>query len=143
MAAAVFLHQGRQALYKFGASDYGFQHLRPNNLVMWEGIRQCAARGCGRLHFGRTSLANEGLRRFKLGFGAREEEIKYCKYDFRAGRFVTDVDRAEGWFNRVFRLSAAALVAAGGPTALSASVLRSKARGNKATVHHGVLSRLM
>jgi hypothetical protein len=69
---------------------------------MWEGLRQCAARGCERLHFGRTSLANEGLRRFKLGFGAREQEIKYCKYDFRAGRFVTDVDRAESWFNRVF-----------------------------------------
>ena len=104
VAGAVFLHQGRQALYKFGASDHGFQHLRPNNLVLWEGIRQCAARGCARLHFGRTSAGNEGLRRFKLGFGAREEEIKCCKYDFRAGRFVRDVDRAEGWHNRVFAL---------------------------------------
>ena len=102
VAAAVFLHQGRQALYKFGASDYRFQSMRPNNLVIWEGIRRCAARGCERLHLGRTSLGNEGLRRFKLGFGAREEEIKCCKYDFRAGRFVTDVDRVEGWFNRVF-----------------------------------------
>jgi hypothetical protein len=102
VAAAVFLHQGRRAMYKFGASDSGFQHLRPNNLVMWEGIRQCAERGCERLHFGRTSLAHEGLRRFKLGFGAREEEIKCCKYDFRAGRFVRDTDRTKGWFNRVF-----------------------------------------
>ncbi|MGA2540036.1 MAG: GNAT family N-acetyltransferase [Verrucomicrobiota bacterium] len=104
VAGAVFLHQGRQALYKFGASDYAFQHVRPNNLLLWEGIRQCAARGCERLHFGRTSLANEGLRRFKLGFGTREEQIKCCKYDFRAGRFVRDVDRAEGWSNRVFAL---------------------------------------
>jgi hypothetical protein len=102
VAAAVFLCRGRQALYKFGASDYGFQQLRPNNLVIWEGIRQCAARGCERLHFGRTSLANNGLRRFKLGFGAREQEIRCCRYDFRAGRFVRDVDRAEGWFNRIF-----------------------------------------
>jgi hypothetical protein len=102
VAAAVFLHQGRHAIYKFGASDYGFQHLRPNNLLMWEGIRRCAALGCSSLHFGRTSVGNEGLRRFKLGFGAREEEIKYFKYDFSAGRFVTDVDRAEGWINRVF-----------------------------------------
>ena len=54
------------------------------------------------LHFGRTSPGNEGLRRFKLGFGAREEEIRCCKYDFRAGRFVTDADRAEGWFNGIF-----------------------------------------
>ena len=102
VAAAVFLHQGRQALYKFGASDYGFQSMRPNNLVIWEGIRHCAARGCERLHLGRTSLSNDGLRRFKLGFGAREQEIKYRKYDLRAGRFVTDVDRVEGWYNRFF-----------------------------------------
>jgi len=104
VAGAIFLHQGREALYKFGASDYDFQHLRPNNLVMWEGIRKCAARGCARLHFGRTSLGNEGLRRFKLGFGTREQEIKCCKYDFRAGRFVADVDRAEGWHTRLFAL---------------------------------------
>jgi hypothetical protein len=69
---------------------------------MWEAIRECAARGCTRLHFGRTSLGNEGLRRFKLGFGAREETIKCCKYDFRKELFVTDVDRAEGWYSRVF-----------------------------------------
>jgi hypothetical protein len=102
VAAAVFLCHGRQALYKFGASDYAFQNMRPNNLLMWEAIRRCLERGCERLHFGRTSLGNEGLRRFKLGFGAREQEIKCCKFDFRAGRFVTDVDRVEGWFNRVF-----------------------------------------
>jgi CelD/BcsL family acetyltransferase involved in cellulose biosynthesis len=102
VAGAVFLRQGRQAIYKFGASDFAFQHLRPNNLLMWSGIRECAARGCARLHFGRTSVANEGLRRFKLGFGVREEEIKYFKYDFRTDRFATDVDRVEGWFTRVF-----------------------------------------
>jgi hypothetical protein len=104
VAAAVFLHQSRQALYKFGASDPAFQQLRPNNLVMWEGIRQCAARGCASLHLGRTSLGNEGLRRFKLGFGTREHQIKCCKYDFRQERFVSDVDRAEGWFNRFFAI---------------------------------------
>ena len=103
VAAAVFFHQGRQALYKFGASDSDFQQLRPNNLVIWEGIRHCAARGCEGLHFGRTGLGHEGLRRFKLGFGAREEEIKCCKYDYRAGRFVTDTDGTQGWFNAVFR----------------------------------------
>jgi len=29
VAAAVFLHQGRHAIYKFGASDYGFPALAP------------------------------------------------------------------------------------------------------------------
>jgi hypothetical protein len=114
VAAAVFLHQGRRALYKFGASDFGYQQLRANNLVMWEGMRECARRGCERLHLGRTSVGNEGLRRFKLGFGAREQEIKYCKYDFRTGQFTTDTDRAEGWHNRFFAcLPPAALRLAG------------------------------
>jgi hypothetical protein len=102
LAAGVFFSYGRQALYKFGASDYRFQQLRPNNLMMWAGMRHCAAQGASALHLGRTSLANEGLRRFKLSLGAAEETVRYCRYDFSAERFVRDVDRAEGWFNRIF-----------------------------------------
>ncbi len=103
VAAAVFFRHGRQAIYKFGASDYAFQHLRPNNLLMWEAIKRLAAEGFTSLQLGRTSLANEGLRRFKLGFGAREHPITYHKYNFAKRTFVTDTDRAQGWFNRVFR----------------------------------------
>ena len=103
VAAAVFFHHGRHALYKFGASDFSFQQLRPNNLLMWESIKRCAMQGQAQLHFGRTSLANEGLRRFKLGFGAHEERIEYRKFDFGKQTFVADTDRAEGWFNRMFR----------------------------------------
>lgn len=104
IASAIFFHHGRQALYKFGASDYAFQQMRPNNLLFWESMKRLAAQGFTSLHLGRTSLANEGLRRFKLSLGAREEQLTYYKYDFAAGTFVTDVDRAEGWSNRVFRL---------------------------------------
>jgi lipid II:glycine glycyltransferase (peptidoglycan interpeptide bridge formation enzyme) len=103
VAAAVFFHFGGQAIYKFGASDFRFQHLRPNNLVMWETIKRCAAGGFLRLHLGRTSLAHEGLRRFKLALGAREGKVEYYKYDFAQRAFVTDVDRVEGWFNHLFR----------------------------------------
>jgi hypothetical protein len=103
VAAAVFFHHGRQALYKFGASDYAFQRLRPNNLLMWEAMKRYARQGFRRLHLGRTSLGNEGLRRFKLGLGAAEHRIEYSKYDFSRQGFVVDTDRAEGWFNRVFR----------------------------------------
>ena len=103
IAAAVFFHNGRQAIYKFGASDYRFQHVRPNNLLMWEAMKRCAAAGCSSLHLGRTSLANEGLRRFKLSFGSEEFTRSYAKYDFRRGAFVGDVDRAQGRLNQVFR----------------------------------------
>lgn len=103
VAGALFFHHGREALYKFGASDYAFQRLRPNNLVMWAAMKRYAGEGFRRLHLGRTSLANEGLRRFKLGFGAVEQRIEYSKYDFSRREFVVDTDRAEGWFNQVFR----------------------------------------
>ena len=36
--------------------------------------------GCRTLHFGRTELGNEGLRRFKRGWGAIEEVIPYCRF---------------------------------------------------------------
>jgi hypothetical protein len=103
LAACLFFHNCSEAIYKFGASDYAFQQLRPNNLVMWEAIKHCAANGFSRLHLGRTSLENEGLRRFKQGFGAREEQLEYRRYDFSQRAFVTSEDRARSWFNRVFR----------------------------------------
>jgi len=103
VAAAVFFHHHKEAIYKFGASDLAYQHLRPNNLVMWAAIKRLASEGFTSLHMGRTSVANEGLRRFKLGFGAREEKIEYFKYDLRSEAFVPDVDRAETWVNHVFR----------------------------------------
>jgi hypothetical protein len=104
IAAAVFFHFGGKAIYKFGASDDRFREFRGNNLVMWEGIRCLAKQGVGSLNFGRTVLANEGLRRFKLSWGASESRISYCKYDFKRGGFVKDRDRAWGWQTRVFQL---------------------------------------
>jgi lipid II:glycine glycyltransferase (peptidoglycan interpeptide bridge formation enzyme) len=103
VAAAVFFHHGREALYKFGASDYAFQSLRPNNLMMWEAMKRYVGEGFTGLHLGRTSLANAGLRRFKLGFGAAEHRIEYSKYDFSRREFVVDADHTGSWFNRVFR----------------------------------------
>jgi CelD/BcsL family acetyltransferase involved in cellulose biosynthesis len=104
LAASVFFHSGSEAIYKFGASDFAYQHLRPNNLVMWEAIKRCAANGFARLHLGRTSIGNDGLRQFKLGFGAREERIEYRKYDFKRRTFITSRDRAKSIFNRMFRV---------------------------------------
>jgi CelD/BcsL family acetyltransferase involved in cellulose biosynthesis len=103
LAASVFFHSGSEAIYKFGASDYAFQKLRPNNLVMWEAIKRSAANGFARLHLGRTSIANEGLRQFKRGFGAREEKIEYRRYDFEKRSFVSSTDRADTLINKVFR----------------------------------------
>ncbi len=104
VAGAVFFHAGEQAVYKYGASDETFQESRGNNLVIWEAIKWYANRGFKVLHLGRTSLANEGLRSFKLAWGAREEMIEYVSYDLKLRAFVAGRDEAFGWYNRVFRV---------------------------------------
>jgi hypothetical protein len=89
VAAAVFLRCGTAAVYKFGASDERAWDCRPNHLVMWEGIRQLAVSGARSLHFGRSSIGQEGLRRFKLSWGATESAITYRQYLPRTGTWET------------------------------------------------------
>jgi len=104
IAGAVFFHFRKTSLYKFGASDLRFQHFRANNLVIWEAIKHHANRGFMTLNFGRTSIANTGLRRFKLGWGCTEYCIDYVRMDVRSEKFVQIPDGAFGWYNRVFSL---------------------------------------
>jgi lipid II:glycine glycyltransferase (peptidoglycan interpeptide bridge formation enzyme) len=104
VAGGVFFHYGEVATFKFGASDAASQEHRPNNLVMWEAMRRYAARGCRSLHLGRTSMGNEGLRRFKLGFGAREERLEYRRFHYATNRYVVGADRAVTLLNGVFRV---------------------------------------
>lgn len=104
VAASVYFQLGARAVYKYGASDEAFQHLRGANVVMWEAIKWHARKGAKTLHLGRTSVGNEGLRRFKLGWSAKENKIEYIKYDLRKDRYVTETDGATGWYNRVFKM---------------------------------------
>jgi hypothetical protein len=104
VSGAVFFHFGHLAMFKFGASDETYQHLRPNNLVMWRAIEWHARAGFSTLDLGRTSLNNDGLRRFKLGWGARERRIEYARFDCRASAFVTTKDRSSGWHDKFFRM---------------------------------------
>ena len=88
IAGAVYFHFGTRALYKYGASDRRYLHMRPNDLVMWEAIAWYRDRGYDALCFGRTELENEGLRAFKKGWGAEEKIIRYALYDMGAKQFV-------------------------------------------------------
>ena len=113
VAGAIFFC-GRRAVYKFGASDESRQEARANNLVMWEGIRWLAAHGSEELDFGRTSVGNEGLRRFKAGWGTKEGTLEYVKYELGRARFRVDKDRASGWHNQIFSRMPIALLRAAG-----------------------------
>jgi lipid II:glycine glycyltransferase (peptidoglycan interpeptide bridge formation enzyme) len=76
-AAAVFLGAGPTLTYKYGASDRAALHARPNNLLFAEAIERARERGHRHLDLGRTDFDNDGLRRFKTSWGAREERLAY------------------------------------------------------------------
>ncbi|MHC5101753.1 MAG: lipid II:glycine glycyltransferase FemX [Planctomycetota bacterium] len=104
VAGSIYFHFRQKALYKFGASDMSFQHLRANDLVMWEAIKGYAAEGCQSFCFGRTALHNTGLRRFKSDWGAAERIINYYKYDLRHDDFVTTQPSENRLQQRIFQL---------------------------------------
>ncbi len=80
IAAAVFLTTGATLMYELGASDVQFLRSSPNNMVLMEAIRWGCETGHQTLHFGRTDLDNEGLRRFKRGWGTDESTLHYCRF---------------------------------------------------------------
>jgi hypothetical protein len=104
IAGAVFFFLGGRAIYKYGASDYRRQQLRPNNLIMWEAMKWLARQGATGLNLGKTSLLNAGLRKFKLNLGAVERRIEYVKFDLRRNEFGVERDGIAGWHNRFFRV---------------------------------------
>jgi hypothetical protein len=102
IAAAVFFRFGKNAVYKYGASDKRFQEFRANNLVMWQGIQLLARTGVEKLHFGRTESENDGLRRFKLSWNTQEETIDYFRVDPSGRPCLTPVRRDTGLHKRIF-----------------------------------------
>jgi Acetyltransferase (GNAT) domain len=109
IAAAMFFKLGRHAVYKFGASDERLQELRANNLAMFEAIRHLAEGGAEALHFGRTETENQGLRRFKLSWGATEETIDYARFDTASASWKDSRDHRSTFHRRIFRALPASL----------------------------------
>lgn len=76
-AAAVFLTYNGVIVYKYGASDPRFWDSRPNNLLFWRAIRRGCEDGYHTFDWGRTDLEDDGLREFKMGWGATEYALIY------------------------------------------------------------------
>ena len=102
IAANVYFHFGDQVIYKYGASDKTYQHLRANNLVMWEAIKWACDKGYKTLSFGRTEPENQGLRQFKAGWGAQETLIKYYRYDLQKEAFVKAPKIVNPYYKKLF-----------------------------------------
>ena len=90
IAASVFFHFGTKAIFKFGASVIEHQHLRPNNLVMWEAIKWYRERNFVSLNLGRTELDNQGLLQFKRMWAPTESKVNYYRYDFKKRVLLKD-----------------------------------------------------
>jgi CelD/BcsL family acetyltransferase involved in cellulose biosynthesis len=114
IAAAVFLRAGDHLTYKYGASDRSALSFRPNNLLFAEVIRWACENGCRELDFGRTDTDNEGLRQFKLGWGADELALHYTYAGMEPPTGASPAERIAGHLIRhspplVGRLTGAAL----------------------------------
>jgi Acetyltransferase (GNAT) domain len=103
IAGAVYFHLGDQVIYKYGASNRTYQHLRANNIVMWEAIRWYARNGFRGLNLGRTEKENEGLLQFKRGWNVKERMINYYKYDLKKNTFVGERAGIFGGGRKIFR----------------------------------------
>jgi hypothetical protein len=102
IAGAVCFHYGGKAIYKYGASDREYQHLRANNLAMWEAIRLSIRQGCKRFCFGRTEPENHGLMQFKSGWGTKEQTIRYYRYNLETDTFVRGKPYGHAFYNKIF-----------------------------------------
>ncbi len=104
IAAAIFFHFGDKAIYKYSASDRNYQHVRANNLVMWESIKYYSQKGYKTLCLGRTEPDNKGLLQFKAGWGTQKQIINYHKYDLRKESFVKNSYSSMRVYSRIFSL---------------------------------------
>jgi hypothetical protein len=103
IAGAVYFHFSDKAVYKYGASDMGYQELRANHLVMWQAIKYYCQKGFKSLFLGRTEPENRGLLQFKTGWGANEQQINYYRYDFKKEAFLPGSPKVMGFHTKIFR----------------------------------------
>jgi hypothetical protein len=102
IASAVFLHFGKHAIYKYGASDMAYQNLRPNNLIMWEALKNYGSRGFENVNLGRTEPENHGLLRYKRQWGATESQLRYYRYELKKGAFLKKAPRTRKLHEGIF-----------------------------------------
>jgi len=102
IAAGVFLEFNGAVIYKYGASDTRYQRLGANDLLLFHAISHYCERGCRTLDFGRTSPANEGLARFKSGWGTSVRTVNYFRKNLGTGKFISKGYEKSTLINSVF-----------------------------------------
>ncbi len=80
VAGDFFLDWKDTLYYKFNASLPGDLPYRPNDLLIWEGVRHAKERGFTSLDFGLSDIDQEGLIRYKRKFGTEEKTISFLRH---------------------------------------------------------------
>lgn len=103
IAGQIYFVYCKKALFKFGASIKKYQNTKPNNFLIWETIKWLKRNKIEYLSLGRTDLWNEGLRKFKNGWGASETRLFYFTYDLEKESFITSNSQNIHWYFNIFR----------------------------------------
>ncbi|HZD11045.1 MAG TPA: GNAT family N-acetyltransferase [Candidatus Binatia bacterium] len=80
IGGVLFLEWQNKLYYKFNASDPDQIALRPNDLVVWEGIKYGIGKGHTYLDFGLSDWDQEGLLRYKRKYASEEKTISFLSY---------------------------------------------------------------
>jgi CelD/BcsL family acetyltransferase involved in cellulose biosynthesis len=74
-----FLQWKDRLFYKFNASSLDNLDVRPNDLLIWEGIRRAKELGCTYLDYGLSDWDQEGLIHYKRKFATEEKKISFLR----------------------------------------------------------------
>jgi CelD/BcsL family acetyltransferase involved in cellulose biosynthesis len=80
IAGTIYLRWRDTLYYKFNASATDALDARPNNRLLWEGMRLAKLLGCRYLDLGPSDTDQPGLVRFKRSFGAEEYEVRFLRW---------------------------------------------------------------
>ncbi len=75
-----FLEWKNGLYYKFNASSLTQRVVRPNDLMVWEGIKYGKDKGLTHLDFGLSDWGQEGLIRYKRKFASEEKAISFLRH---------------------------------------------------------------
>jgi CelD/BcsL family acetyltransferase involved in cellulose biosynthesis len=80
VAGCLFLEWQDTLYYKFNASDLDTLAVRPNDRVLWEGLRYARTRDLQRLDFGLTDWDQHGLVQYKRKYATEERTITMLRH---------------------------------------------------------------
>lgn len=80
VAGVVFLDWQDTMYYKYNASSFDHLSLRPNDLVLWQGITDARDKNLRMLDFGLSEPAQDGLVRYKRKYATDERTVCFARH---------------------------------------------------------------